>query len=80
MILLTHLLLSVSSETNGNMWGILGVLLGVIPLYRHDGLAIALPMILTLPIFFWSQRKKVAWLCSWRYVFFYRVKRDYIPY
>jgi len=80
MILLTHLLLSVSLRNKWKYWGILGVLLGVIPLYRHDGLAIALTHDSDASnLFFGLSARRLLWLCSWRYVFYRRQKGIYIP-
>ncbi|MCX7014546.1 MAG: hypothetical protein NTW86_18680 [Candidatus Sumerlaeota bacterium] len=56
-VMLAHSLLDHRMGRRLWFWVALGVCLGLIPLYRHNGIAILLPMLLLLPVFLWPWRK-----------------------
>lgn len=58
-LLLLHFLLDRGAREQRYRWIILGLLLALIPLYRHNGLLVFLAMLLLLPCMFWSLRRYV---------------------
>lgn len=60
VLLLCHILLDSARRPRLLYWIALGLLLGINPLYRHNGIAILAGMIVLLPIFFWRWRFQAA--------------------
>jgi hypothetical protein len=61
VIMVTHMLLDPKRATKRLPWILLGGVLALIPLYRHNGLAIYVAMLPALILVFWPSRRRVAW-------------------
>ncbi|MFH1743425.1 MAG: hypothetical protein ABIH23_30850 [bacterium] len=79
-IMLARALLDKTQRNSIGFWILVGVLLGLTPLYRHNGIIVLLGIPPLLPLFFWPSRKRVFLAIGTGLILFCGVKYGLYPF